>query len=322
MSNNLKPIIKWVGGKTQIIDKLFEYFPKTINNYYEPFIGGGSVFLKLIEKLENNEIKLNGNINLSDKNINLIILYNTIKNNHIDLINKLKELKNNYQIAKDIKYKSRTKFIITDKNENDTDKKIYINKNESIEQIISKGKKCLYYYYRYIFNTTKNNILLSSLFIFLNKTCFRGIYRIGPKGFNVPYGNYNNVSIFNENYIIKLSNLFNKYNIIFESKSFELIKIDNISNNDFFYFDPPYYPIDKKSFVGYQKEGFDIKLNKELINFCNSLNLKKIKFVHSNSYTDFILNSYNNFNIDKINCKRTINSKKPNSKVNEVIIYN
>jgi DNA adenine methylase len=325
----MKPIIKWVGGKTQIIDELYKYFPKKINNYYEPFIGGGSVFLKLLEKLENKEIELSGEIYLSDLNKKLINLYNTIKNNKNEFIKKLKELKKNYVNAPIVIHEKRTKFLVLSEEEQISDEKkksksikYYIKKNDKIEDIIKQGKRVVYYYYRDLFNKTDNDILSASLFIFLNKTCWRGVYRIGPNGFNVPYGNNKNVGIFEEEHINKLSNLFNKYKIIFQCKSFENVDMTKLNGKDFFYFDPPYYPLDKKSFVAYQKEGFGIKCNESLLNLCNNLNKNNIHFVLSNSNTEYINKNYNEFTITKINCKRAINSKKPGSKVLEVIIYN
>ena len=327
---SLKPIIKWVGGKTQIINDLYKHFPKEINNYYETFIGGGSVFLKLLEKIENKEIKLNGKLYLSDKNKKLINLYNTIKNNKTEFIKKLKELKTNYETAEKKKHEKRTKFIVLSKEDIKKDElkkgkviKYYINKDSKVEDIIKQGKVVYYYYYRHIFNTEKeDNILLAALFIFLNKTCWRGVYRIGPNGFNVPYGNNKNVGIFDEDYIKLLSDIFNKYDITFECKSFEDIDISQLNNKDFFYFDPPYYPLNEKSFIEYQKEGFGDDLNESLIKLCNNLNNKEVKFVHSNSNAKYINEKYKNFTIDTINCKRSINSKNPGSKELEVIIYN
>ncbi len=325
----IKPVIKWVGGKTQIINELYEYFPTEINNYYETFIGGGSVFLKLLEKLEKKEITITGKIFLSDKNEKLINLYNTIKNNPSEFITKLNELKTNYTTAEFIEPVKRTKFLVLSTEDIEKDKlkkgksiKHYINANSNIEEIIEQGKVVYYYYCRHLFNTVTGDILLAALFVFLNKTCWRGVYRVGPNGFNVPYGNNKNVGIFDEDHINNLSNIFNKYDITFECKSFEDIDMNILTTKDFFYFDPPYYPLNKKSFVAYQKGGFGEELNESLITLCNNLNNKEIKFVHSNSNADYINEKYKNFEINTINCKRSINSKKPGSKVLEVIIYN
>ena len=318
---NYKPVIKWIGGKTQIINELFKYFPTKINNYYETFIGGGSVFLKLLEKIETEEIELSGKIYLSDKNEELINLYNTIKNNPKELIEKLTELKTNYKNSPIKEHIKGTKYIVVDNDMKSTSNKYYITNHSSIEDIITQGKRVVYYFYRDLFNKTDDKILQASLFIFLNKTCFRGLYRIGPNGFNSAYGNNKNVAIFDKDYILTLSTLFNKYEIQFETKSFDDIKTENLNDDDFFYFDPPYYPLDKKSFVAYQKEGFGKELNKKLFELCNHLNKNDIKFVHSNSDAEYINETYGIFNIDKILCKRAINSKTPGSKVLEVIIY-
>ena len=319
---NYKPVIKWIGGKTQIINDLFKYFPIKINNYYEPFIGGGSVFLKLLEKIENKEIELSGKIYLSDKNKELINLYNTIKNNPKELIEKLTELKTTYKSSQLKEHTKGMKYKVVDNVMKSTSNKYYIARYSQIEDIIQQGKRVVYYFYRDLFNSTNNKILQASLFIFLNKTCFRGLYRIGPNGFNSAYGNNKNVTIFAEEYILTLSNLFNKYNIIFEEKSFDDIKVEQFNSEDFFYFDPPYYPINKKSFVAYQKEGFGEDLNKKLFKLCNYLNENDIKFVQSNSDAEYINETYGIFAIDKILCKRAINSKSPDSKVLEVIIRN
>ena len=156
---SIKPILKWAGGKTQILDDIFDKFPNHIDNYYEPFIGGGSVFLKLIEKCEKNEITVN-NFYLNDKNKNLIILYKTLKNNINKLIKELKILKNNYDNAEVIEYEPRHKCKFTE--------------NDNIDDVIKKGKLYVYYYYRYIYNSNiKDNSKKAALFLFLNKTCFR-----------------------------------------------------------------------------------------------------------------------------------------------------
>lgn len=284
------PFLKWVGGKAQIIDDIFKYFPKNMNNYIEPFLGGGSVLIELLNRLEKNEINIKGSIYCSDININLINCYLMIKNNIDKLIDELTLL-------------------------ND------INKFDSI-------KDKLYYYNRNKYNeinldNENNKILKASLFIYLNKTCFRGLYRISKNGYNVAYGNYKKVEIFNRDYLIHLSNLFNKYKVNFIAYDFYDIVIKNLNDNDnFIYMDPPYYPISKNSFVNYNYEGFNIHQHNNIIKLCNEIHNSNNKFLLSNSETDYIKNNLINFNQNIILCKRLINSKYTNSTVNELLIYN
>jgi len=168
-----------------------------------------------------------------------------------------------------------------------------------------------------MYNTTDDDFLKSVLFVFLNKTCFRGLYREGKNGFNVPYGNNKNPSIFNEEQILYLSQLFNKHNVHFNHLSFDKLLI---KPNAFLYLDPPYVPIDKSSFVDYMNGGFN---HIEMVKWCEKVvSINGVKMLHSNSYCDFVIKNYSNFNIDIIECKRLINSKNPNSKCNEVLIKN
>ena len=241
MTNNLeiKPIIKWVGGKTQIIEKIINNFPLEINNYHELFVGGGSVIISL---LKNKKIKINGTINAYDINLKLIILYNVIKTNPIELYNNINS-------------------IIKEFNNCPLIKRTTTNPSNIIEALLSKEN--YYYWIRKLFNSIEinetNYIQISSYFIFLNKTCFRGLYREGPHGFNVPYGNYKNPEIINYNNLINLSQLIQ--NVKFYHLDFN-DSIKKIGNNDFTYLDPPYYPIDKKSFVKYNIKDFDLNNHK------------------------------------------------------------
>lgn len=304
-----KPIIKWVGGKTQIIDKIFEYFPKKINNYYEPFVGGGSVLLKLLDKIESDEIILSGSIYITDVNHKLINLYNCIKNDCKNLILYLQNITKNYENANDIEYDARHKFIFEE--------------NVDISTVIAMGKKGVYYYYRNMFNSPiKDNTMLSALFIFLNKTGFRGLYRENNSGeFNVPYGNYKNPSIYDSEQLYKLNYLFVKYDVVFECKDFYYI-MQVKSQNNFVYIDPPYYPIDDNSFVKYNKNGFNDEQHKRLYKLCKYISSSGSYFLHSNSKCEHNTKMYDNFKIDEILCKRSINSKKPGSKEMEILIFN
>jgi len=296
--------IKWVGGKSQIINDVFELYPKIINNYYEPFLGGGSVLIELLNKLENNEIKLLDSIYCSDINKNLINCYNFIKSNPNELILELDKLstfnKQNQSISNKSKYKS-------------------VSIPSNINDAIKNGNDILYYYLRDKYNKLDLTLEKAALFIYLNKTCFRGLYREGKNGFNVPYGNYKNPQLYDKEYIVKLSNLFNKYKVNFTTNDFEYI-YDVANELDFCYFDPPYYPINNNSFVDYNIDGFNKHEN--LINLILTLHMIGAKFLLSNSNTKYITDNLKEFNIKVILCKRSINSTNPNSTAEEVLIYN
>jgi DNA adenine methylase len=296
---NNKPIIKWVGGKTQIIDKIIENFPNEINNYHELFLGGGSVLLALLSLKNASNIKINGSINAYDINETLINMYINIRDRPRKIIaymNKILEFFNHIEEEKGCRKAKHKKDAI-------------------------KSKESFYYWIRYKYNkysqNKKNSYKGSAIFIFLNKTCFRGLYREGPNGFNVPYGHYSNPEILNKEHLMNISELIKYVNFI--HSDFEE-SFNNINNNDFIYLDPPYAPVNDKSFVGYNVDGFDIdKHNKlfELIKYN-----KNIKFLMSNADVDMVRDNFNNYNIITILCKRSINSKNPESKINEVLIKN
>jgi DNA adenine methylase len=298
----IKPVLKWVGGKTQIIEQVISQFPNNINNYYEPFVGGGSILIAL---LSSNRISVKGTINAYDKNASLIYLYKNIQTNHTELYNTLMEYINEYNSCEDTK-------------EN-------LNRKPTTIEEAKLSKENYYYWIRNNYNklikTEIDSVTVSSLFIFLNKTCFRGLYRTGPNGFNVPFGNYKNPSIIQKDNLIKFSKLIK--NVNFEIRDFSIIT-DNLRENDFVYFDPPYAPENKNSFVGYTNDGFTLEHHNKLFNILHNMNEKKYKFVMSNAYVDIICDEFKNdkYSFNIILCKRTINSKNPGIKTKEVIIKN
>ena len=299
---DIKPIIKWVGGKTQIIDKIMEKFPNEINNYHELFLGGGSVLIALL--LQPDKIKINGSVNAYDINKTLIHMYINIRDRPLEL----------YQYIKKLKYHYNKIIIIENSSINGGTRR-----PKHINDITSK--ESFYYWARYKFNKLKDKTTFrgSALFIFLNKTCFRGLCREGPNGFNVPFGNNKNPEIINKQHLMKLSQLIknvNFYNMDFEQSFYQKL---NINELDFVYLDPPYAPINSTSFVNYTSDGFNLDKHKLLFKLTREL---KCKFIMSNADTEFVRNEFNNYKIITILCKRNINSKNPESKVNEVLINN
>jgi DNA adenine methylase len=159
------------------------------------------------------------------------------------------------------------------------------------------------------------------MLLFLNKTCFRGIYREGPNGFNVPFGNYKNPSIIDESHIMTVSNLIK--DVIFTHCSFT-DALATINVGDFAYLDPPYAPETETSFVGYTGDGFTLEKHNELFNLCNMFNTSNIKFLLSNSNVSLARSVFptNIYKVQIIECRRAINSKNPQSNTNEVLISN
>jgi len=294
----MKPFIKYVGGKSDILDHFIDYFPKNIDTYYEPFLGGGSVLFRLLDMLENKKIKINC-IKVNDNNKILIETYNNIKNNLRQFITKLDEIIENYTKSEDIQYEKRHKFIIDEKDIN-----IYI----------PRGKSYVFYYYRQLYNETNDIFLKSVLFLFLNKTCFRGLYRESKNGFNVPFGNYKTPNFYNLENLENISNLLNKYNVQLFNVDYKDFLTD-ICSYDFVYLDPPYYD----TFTKYIEGDFNKQDQVQLFNIINSFSCK---FLLSNSKNEFIDELYNKFNRNVINCKRRINAKNPESIQEEFIVYN
>lgn len=307
--NITKPIIKWVGGKTQIIDKIIYEYPTTMTNYHEIFLGGGSVLLALLSYKKAGHITITGTINAYDINETLISLYKNIQSKHNELYTTLKQIIDEFNSC------------------NDNEDSILNRKPKNLEE--AKNKPENYYYwsrikYNKLSGIEKNGILGTALFIFLNKTCFRGIYRVGPNGFNVPYGNYSQPEIINKEHLQEVHELIQ--GVIFTHCDFSVPLqkcISSVSSSgDFIYLDPPYAPENNKSFVGYNKDGFNLDQHVKLFTLCKELNTKKIKFIMSNADVALIKDYFlpEIYNTQSITTKRSINSKKPGSKTQEVII--
>ena len=293
-----KPFLKWLGGKTQIISDIISKIPTKINNYHELFLGGGSVLLAVLSLQKQNKISIKNKIYAYDINDVLINVYKNIQQNKEEL------------------YKLINLYI----NEYDSIEGEIINRNPKSIEEAKTSKESYYYWIRNKYNNTvdKNSIECSALFMFINKTCFRGMYREGPNGYNVPYGHYKKTpTIITENDLNYISDLIK--NVEFKQSNF-VDSIKNICEDDFVYLDPPYAPENSKSFVNYVADGFDIETHKLLFNEIKKLN--KTKFVLSNSNVKLVTDSFKDYNCQEITAKRAINSKKPGSLTTEVIIYN
>lgn len=305
MSNPPKPILKWVGGKTQILDHLIENFPTgEICNYREIFLGGGSVLLALLDHVKKGNLRIRGNVYAYDINEPLIYVYKNIQNKHIDLLENIRTIITHFR---------------------ECDSQETINRRPSNIDEAKENKENFYYWTRSNYNNLspeeKKTTKGSAMLIFLNKTCFRGLFRVGPNGFNVPYGHYKNPEIINEKHLREIHDLIK--DVIFECRDFTK-SLPEAGDGDFVYIDPPYVPENISSFVGYTKDGFSSDNHKKLFQAIHNLTKKKIKMILSNSDVDFIRESFpqNVYAIQNVLCKRSINSKNPKAKTMEVIIRN
>ena len=296
-----KPILKWVGGKTQILDKLMVEFPVEIHNYHEIFLGGGSVLLTLLSYVQEGVIKLNATIYAYDLNEPLIYVYKNIQSSYNELYVEMQKIIKCY---------------------NACGNGLIINRTPTNLEEATQTKENYYYWIRMEYNklsvSDKNSLLGSAMFIFLNKTCFRGVFRVGPNGFNVPYGHYKNPEIVNKEHLCEIHHLIQ--GVVFECCDFTT-SLSRVTNNDFVYLDPPYAPETATSFVGYNLNGFNLENHTTLFNLLHTL---KQKILLSNADVNLVRENFtgDKYNITSILCKRSINSKNPEAKAKEVIIKN
>ena len=265
------PIVKWIGGKRQLMFELLKNMPENYNRYFEPFIGGGALFFELQPD----------NAYTSDMNEELINLYQVVRDNVGELITDLQK----HDISKEYFMEIRN-----------------IDRTEEYENW--------------------SDVKKASRFIYLNRTCFNGMYRVNSKGeFNVPFGHYKNPRILDENNLINCSNLLQRTEIKHADFS-EILK--KVKKGDFVYFDPPYVPLSEtSSFTSYTKDGFDMDMQFKLRDVCDELDTMGVKFLLSNSDTKLVNELYENYNIKKVFASRQINANADGrGKITEVLVRN
>ena len=295
-----KPFLKWVGGKTQILDNVLSKVPKEFNNYHELFLGGGSVLLAVLSLQKQGKIVIKNKIYAYDINETLIHVYKHIQNN------------------KDVLFGHIERYI----NEYDSLDGTEINRKPATIDEAKTSKESYYYWIRNKYNTIddKSSVERSALFMIINKLCFRGMYREGPKGYNVPYGHYKTTpTIITREDLDVVSDLIQ--DVVFECCGFET-SIKKSVKGDFVYLDPPYAPENAKSFVGYVANGFSIDAHNNLFDGVKSLKKKKINFAMSNAKVDFVMDNFKDCQYEDIVARRAINSKDPSATTMEVIVYN
>lgn len=295
----MKPFLKWVGGKTQILDEVLSHFPKKMANYHEPFLGGGSVLLGLLSKVRAGEIEVTGAIHASDANEGLISLYKHVQTNLVELIPALKELTTTYSRC--------------------TGTTVHRSPKTLEEGMTSQ--ESFYYWTRTRFTALQNEerftAAAAAMFLFLNKTCFRGLYREGPKGFNVPFGHYKNPSVYDEAELVTVSDLIQGVEFVSQDVQHSLL---GVGRDDFIYLDPPYAPEAATSFVGYTSNGFSLEDHRNL--FARMKNLTLAKFLLSNADVPLVTDAFTGFQKKVVSARRAINSKNPESRTKEVLIWN
>lgn len=289
-----KPFVKWVGGKSQLLDEVEKSLPVDLHRYnhltyVEPFVGGGAVLFWMLQRYPNIRRAI-----INDINEELICTYRVIKHDVSELIVRLQAIQDEY-IALD-----------------DTGRKAYF---------LDKRRE---------FNAKYHSrIETAALFIFLNRTCFNGLYRVNSRGeFNVPHGRYANPKICDRDNLLAVSELLKNVEILCgdfaETEQYA-------GTNTIFYLDPPYKPLsDTSSFTSYAKEGFDDAEQIRLRDFCARIAKRNSYFVASNSDAveektglSFFDRIYDQFNIKRVSATRMINANATKRGfVSEIMISN
>lgn len=293
MQSTAHPFVKWAGGKTQLLPEIRKHYPHRIKKYCEPFVGGGAVLFDVLQKCRPEKVLVN------DVNEELINTYLQIKTDCNLLIEQLSELQQDY-------------------------------KSQSLEK-----NKILFYEKRLRYNELKinrndaENLEKAALFIFLNKTCFNGLYRVNKRGeFNVPFNNAKNPLICDEENLRACSELLQ--NVQMKTGDYSDCK-DFIDSETFVYLDPPYRPLTQTSaFTSYSENGFSDKEQIELGNFIKEISEIGANILASNSdpkntnkEDNFFDELYSNFEIKRISASRMINSNaKKRGAISELLISN
>ena len=297
IKEKVRPFVKWAGGKGSLIPQITKYYPEdlktgVIDKYVEPFVGGGAVLIDILQKYDVKEAYA------YDTNKDLINAYNVIKTDVNSLINKLKKYEDEYI---SLEMEDRKKYY-------------YDVRSEYNSSEIKDGK---------------TSLKRAAEFIFLNRTCFNGLYRVNQNGdFNVPMGKYKNPTICDEENLEALSKLIK--NVEFICGDYQTTE-EIVDKNTFVYFDPPYRPLSVTSgFTSYTKDDFDDEDQKQLASYFRTLDTKDAKLMLSNSNPKnvneedtFFDDIYSGFNINELQANRMINANaNKRGKISELLIIN
>lgn len=294
----VKPFLKWAGGKGQLIEQISSFLPASfktgkIKKYFEPFLGGGAIYFWLADHYDFEYVYL------SEFNPAVAICYQVIQTSVKKLIKELNSLEKEYIFGSD---KAREKF--------------FYDKREEFNGFLRR-------------KSANSHLRRAALLIFLNKTCFNGLYRVNSNDeFNVPFGRYKNPNICNEDNLIAVHDLLQKAEIV--SGDFELC-LECADNDSFVYFDPPYRPISATaSFTGYSKDNFDDNEQKRLRYVFGCLDCRGANVMLSNSdpknvdpTDDFFDDLYEGYHIERLNATRLINcNAERRGVITEILVMN
>ncbi|MGX9134339.1 DNA adenine methylase [Rummeliibacillus sp. JY-2-4R] len=291
------PFVKWAGGKSKLVETILEKVSESVNlnemeHYIEPFVGGGAMFFYLAQTYKFKSMTI------IDINLDLINTYKAIQKDPVILIEGMNSLQNEYNSLVDIE-----------------EKKLFFYK---IRDFFNQGVENL---------DTTINFQRAAQFIFLNKTCFNGLYRVNKSGrFNVPFGQKNKINIYDQDNIINIHEIL-KHTTILHANYDKVLEL--VNSKTFIYFDPPYKPITASAaFTSYAKDGFNDDDQDDLAQLCKKLKQLGVHFAVSNSdpknpdsdepYFDKL---YGGFTIHRISAARNIAAKsKSRSAVSEILV--
>lgn len=301
-ATHAKPFLKWAGGKGQLLEQLTAFFPPelqlgTIKRYVEPFIGGGAVFFHVAQTYDIKEYFI------ADVNAELILTYKTLQCDVESLIDVLNEMQSAYHRLSPAKQKEYFYNIRSELN----DSRAKIDFTRFHAEWIERAAQI----------------------IFLNRTCFNGLFRVNANGeFNVPFGKYKNPLICSEQNLRTVAELLQRAEIRYgDFTSCE----EFVDEHAFAYFDPPYRPISKTaSFTSYSRYEFDDAAQLRLAEFYKRLDAAGAKLMLSNSDPKnenqddhFFEEAYNGFHIERVKASRNINSDgQKRGAIDELLILN
>lgn len=272
--NNVKPLVKWAGGKRQLLPQIHAALPpEGYGRFFEPFLGGGAVLFSLQP----------GRAAVNDLNSELINLYEVVRSDVDGLI----ELLQSYPFDEDFFYELRA-----------------LDRSEDYAKLTAVQR--------------------AARMLYLNRTCYNGLYRVNAAGqLNAPWGRYKNPTICDVPTLRGVSEYLNGNEVFFLNGDYAAAVAD-AAPGDFVYFDPPYDPVNETSnFTGYAAGGFNRSEQERLKRVCDLLDARGVKFMLSNSATDFIRDLYSDYTVEIVGATRAINSKASRrGKVDEVLVRN